>query len=202
MTFWDSCWPKLILMLTKDGQSQWASPTCSDFGRHRFQCFPSARSRDFSVNGAPCPVDWGHGSFQESMKDKILRSMQTMQKKNSTQIAIQLHHQNISSFGLSRDPERVWFTYWFRVSKFKRCLLRAMNIMNYETSKPTASEFSSSETSSPGRTPKASWQNVRQLLALQTVARVARVPRVLLVALFTRKLNEDEWGVIKWHSWS
>ena len=124
-------------------------------------------------------------------------------KKNGTQIAIQLqYHQNISSFGLSRDPERVWFTYWFRVSKFKRCLLRAMNIMNYETSKPTASEFSSSETSSPGRTPKASWQNVRQLLALQTVACVDRVARVLLVALFTRKLNEDEWGVIKWHSWS
>ena len=83
MTFWDSCWPKLILMLTKDGQSQWASPTCSDFGRHRFQCFPSARSRDFSVNGAPCPVDWGQCSFQASMKDKILRSMQTMQKKTA-----------------------------------------------------------------------------------------------------------------------
>ena len=32
------------------------------------------------------------------------------------------------------------------------------NLVLHETSKPTASEFSSSETSSPGSTPKASWQ--------------------------------------------
>eukprot|EP00435_Cladocopium_sp_Y103_P060630 s923_g22.t1 len=67
---WDILGLMLILMLTKGDQSQWASPTCSDFGRrHRFQCFPSTRCIDFSVNGAPCPVDWGHGGFQESMKN-------------------------------------------------------------------------------------------------------------------------------------
>ncbi len=40
------------------------------------------------------------------------------------------------------------------------------NLVRHETSKPTASEFSSSETSSPGNTPKASWQSQKSYKAL------------------------------------
>lgn len=44
------------------------------------------------------------------------------------------------------------------------------NLVLHETSKPTASEFSSSETSSPGSTPKASWQSGTSHKALVVVS--------------------------------